>query len=249
LAGIKLIENIKLKKEHIPQGIIIGNSIENIFRQGLFLVFFVVCLALNIFGEAIFKSFYSSLEIFFFTLLVLTFFVSLISLPRFLSSLWLLLKHGTVKSSLSQITKALLKTLCFSIIIKTDYENLEVIIENMDDDSIYCHLEGATNREKVLFLESLQEIFDPIENPRYLLIRKSFIANSIGLIDYHAIPTIIGTKKLNALLFAEMWEKYVGHMELIYTRTRSGRGLLLKARTHSLSSSFLSPTERISRWC
>ncbi len=150
---------------------------------------------------------------------------------------------------MKQISKTLLKSLCLSGFIKTDYNEIDIKIAKGETGVIYCHLEGGSNREKIIFLESLQEILDPIQNPRYILARKALIFNRFGRVDYHAVPSVIGTKKHYALLFAELWEKYVGEMELIFTRSRLGRGTLLKARNISLSANFREPTERISRWC
>ena len=67
-------------------------------------------------------------------------------------------------------------------------------------------------------------------------------------VDYHAVPKIIGQKKEFALNFEKMWQKYVGVGKLVYTRTESGREILLKARMESLSASFQNKSERVSVW-
>jgi hypothetical protein len=247
--GIKLVENIKARKEHFPRSIIFLSSIESIIREGLLIVSFLFIFGVYAFNEVLFESFFSSFEILFVIILILIFIAILAGLPKFFKAVWLFIRHGSVKSSITQICKALLKSLCLTGIIKTDFNDSTVKIEKGDDGTYYCHLEGPTNREKTIFLESLQEILDPIENPRYILIRKSLFLSRFGRVDYHAVPTVLGVKKRYALLLAEIWEKYVGKLDLVYTRTRSGRGLLLQARNHSLSTSYIPRTERISRWC
>ncbi len=247
--GVKLVENIKLQKEHLPRGLIFENTIESVIKQGVLFFLFIFLITFYTFGEILFYSFFTSISWFFIIFLILLFFAILAGLPKFLKATWLFIRHGSVKSSLKQISKTLLKSLCLSGLIITDYEEIDIKITKGEAGVLYCHLEGGSNREKIIFLESLQEILDPIKNPRYILARKSLIFNRFGGLDYHAVPSVIGSKKNNALLFAEIWEKYVGEMALIYTRSRFGREILLKARNHSLSANFREPTERISRWC
>ncbi len=149
---------------------------------------------------------------------------------------------------MKQIGIALLKSLIYAGVIKTDYQELRIRVENDEMGSVLCHLEGGTNREKKIFLDAFQEILNPIENPRYILIRKSFLLKRLGRLDYHSVPTILGSRKKNAQYFAKMWKKFVGKMELVYTRNLEGRMELLKARNHSLSSHFVPRSERISHW-
>ncbi|MFX0086118.1 MAG: DEAD/DEAH box helicase family protein [Candidatus Hodarchaeota archaeon] len=247
--GIKLVQNLKARKEHFPRSIIFLNSIESIIREGLLIISFVFIFGAYAFNEVLFESFFSSYEILFIIILILILIAILAGLPRFSKAVWLFIRHGSVESSITQVCKALLKSLCLAGIIKTNFNDSTIKIEKSEDGTFYCHLEGPTNREKAIFLESLQEILDPIENPRYILVRKSLFLNRLGRVDYHAVPTVLGVRKRFALIFAEIWEKYVGKMDLVYTRTRSGRALLLKARNHSLSTAFIPRTERISRWC
>jgi hypothetical protein len=247
--GVKLVENIKLQKEHIPRGLIFENTIGSVFKQGVLIFLFFFLIALYTFGEVILYSLFSSISWFFILLLAILLISILAGFPKFLKAIWLFIRHGSVKSSLNQISKTLLKSLCLTGLIKTDFNEIKIKIDKGEAGVIYCHLEGSTNREKIIFLESLQEILDPIQNPRYLLARKSLIFNHFGRFDYHAVPSVIGTKKRHVLLFAELWDKFVGEMELIYTRSRQGRESLLKARNHSLSAHFRTPTQRISRWC
>ncbi|MHA2307263.1 MAG: DEAD/DEAH box helicase family protein, partial [Candidatus Hodarchaeales archaeon] len=247
--GVKLVENIKLQKEHLPRGLIFENTIESVFKQGVLFFLFIFLLALYTFGEVILYSLFSSISWFFILLLAILLISILAGFPKFLKAIWLFIRHGSVKSSLNQISKTLLKSLCLTGLIKTDFNEIKIKIDKGEAGVIFCHLDGSTNREKIIFLESLQEILDPIQNPRYLLVRKSLIFNHFGRFDYHAVPSVIGTKKRHVLLFAELWDKFVGEMELIYTRSRQGRESLLKARNHSLSAHFRTPTQRISRWC
>ncbi|MBN2132195.1 MAG: hypothetical protein JW741_22030, partial [Sedimentisphaerales bacterium] len=66
--------------------------------------------------------------------------------------------------------------------------------------------------------------------------------------DYHAVPAILGKNKELAEHFARMWGRFVGPVELVYTRSEQGRRLLLQARAHSLSSGFVGRAERVRSW-
>ena len=165
----------------------------------------------------------------------------------FLRILWLFIKHGPVASSMKTISQALLKTLCQIGEVRSDYSSMRVVADIGEMGEVYCRLEGGTGREKAIFMKSLQEILDPIENPRYIMVRKSRLL-FYERKDYHSIPSIVGAKKKYAEYFAEMWAKHVGKMNLVYTRNREGRLILLKARNKSLSATFRPKSERVTRW-
>jgi hypothetical protein len=87
-----------------------------------------------------------------------------------------------------------------------------------------------------------------VDNPRYLLVRKSQLFDVIRQQDYHAVPQLIGNRKAAAERFARLWTDQVGKCDLIYTRSPEGRKVLLKARVCSLASAFQEKTEQVSRW-
>jgi hypothetical protein len=99
-----------------------------------------------------------------------------------------------------------------------------------------------------IYLESLEEILGPVESPRYILVRKSSFQDFLTRYDYHSVPSILGIRREYAEIFADSWTKFVGEMKLVYTRSREGRLILIKARNHSLSAGFRKSSERVSRW-
>lgn len=157
-------------------------------------------------------------------------------------------KYRDISKDIHQIGMALLQTLINIGSIKTNISNLTVVANVDDYGAIYCHLEGGTTFEKSTFIKSLQEIIATVDNPRYVIIRKSFFLNIFSQKDYHALPDIIGRKKKFAQNFENEWRNFVGACELIYTRTLEGRKLLLKSRIQSLASEFEEKTERINKW-
>ena len=157
-------------------------------------------------------------------------------------------KYRDISKDIHQIGVALLESLIKVGAIHTDYSKLTVVSDVDDYGAIYCHLEGGTTYEKSTFIKSMQEIIGTVENPRYVVIRKSFFLNVLSQKDYHSVPEIIGRKKQFAEYFERQWRLLVGACELVYTRTVEGRKLLLKSRIHSLSSEFEDKTERINKW-
>lgn len=247
--GVILVEDIKAKKEALPRELVFLNTISAILWQGFAITLFVLSLYLESFGEVIVQSSSYSMQVFYFLVSLGFFIPCIVILPYFLKASWLFIKHGPVRSSMKQISIALLKSLIYSGVIKTEYQKLRIVVENDEMGAVLCHIEGGTNRESAIFLDALDEILSPIENPRYLLVRKSVFLKRLGRLDYHSVPSILGMRKNYAQYFANMWRKYVGSMELVYTRNLQGRMRLLQARNHSLSSHFVPRLERIHRWC
>lgn len=157
-------------------------------------------------------------------------------------------KYRDISKDIQQIGEALLESLIHTGTIHTDREKLTVFSEVDDFGAIYCRLKGGTTYEKSAFIKSLQEIIGTVENPRYVIIRKSFFLNVFSQNDYHSVPEILGRKKQFAQHFKQQWARLVGACELVYTRTVEGRKILLKSRIQSLASEFQDKAERINKW-
>lgn len=167
--------------------------------------------------------------------------------PKLLKALYLLIRNGSIEGSMKQVGWAVIKTLQYMELIKTNPRNLKIETASDKMGVAYCRIDGATNIEKRHFLEAMKEVLGPIENPRYLLVRRSHLGN-ISRIDYHSVPRAVGKSKKHASFFHKKWNRYVGEAELAYTRTVEGRSTLLKARTRALSSAFVKKADRISVW-
>ncbi len=165
---------------------------------------------------------------------------------QFVDALRLSLKYRDISRDVKKIGEALLATLQHIGIVHT--EEVAVVAEVDDQGNIYSFLDGGSTYERSVFIKSLQEIIGPIDNPRYIVVRKSVLLKLIFQRDYHSVPEVIGCKKRFAETFTSQWENNVGRCELIYTRTLEGRKALLKARMHSLASEFEDKSERINKW-
>lgn len=167
---------------------------------------------------------------------------------QFYTTLRIFVKYRDISKDIQQIGEALLNSLIKIGAIQTEYSKLFVESSVDDMGGIYCHLNGGTTFEKSVFIKALQEVLSTIENPRYLIIRKSMFVKLISQKDYHAVPGLIGQNKNSADYFQKQWSRLVGKCALIYTKTIEGRKILLKSRIHSLSSEFQEKSERISKW-
>jgi len=158
------------------------------------------------------------------------------------------IKYRDISKDVHQIGEALLASLINIGSIRTNASKLKIMSDMDHYGAIYCHLEGGTTYEKSTFIKSLQETIGPVENPRYIIIRKALFLQVLSQKDYHSVPELIGRKKEYATFFERQWRALVGKCELIYTRTIEGRKILLKSRMGSLASEFEDKTERINKW-
>ena len=99
-------------------------------------------------------------------------------------------------------------------------------------EGVECALENASVREKNLFAEAMGELLSPLDNPRYLLIRKlPLLGFSVKMPSQsYACPTLFGAKKETAELLKKHLEKHGDRFELLYTRSEEGRKALLECR-------------------
>lgn len=167
---------------------------------------------------------------------------------RTIKFLNLYIKYRDISKDIQQIGMALLNTLIKVKIISTDSSKLNVTSSIDSYGAIYCHLEGGTTFERSAFINALKEVIAPINNPRYVMIRRGSLMFFINQKDYHSVPEIIGRNKSTAVYFKDEWSSLVGACDLIFTRTIEGRKLLLESRMKSLASQFSSSIEHVNKW-
>lgn len=165
-----------------------------------------------------------------------------------LKALRLYFKYRDISKDIQQIGDALLNSLIKAEAIRTDNSKLKVETTVDKWGAVYCHLEGGTTFDKSTFINALQEVIAPIDNPRYVIIRKNRFMLFIKQKDYHSVPDTLGRNKNLAEYFQNQWERLVGACELIFTRTIEGRKLLLKSRLKSLAAQFDDKVEHVNKW-
>lgn len=170
----------------------------------------------------------------------------IISSPYIYKAIKGLIRNMSLERHMKEVALVIYETLHAIGHIKTSYDDGIFQVEEGPFGEVHIWLEKGTIKEQRLFTEALQEFMDPIENPRYVLYRRS--GRFIKKEDYHSIPEEIGRKKEYVEIFLENWEKHMDKATYIYTRTREGRQHLLTARTRSMSAIFMEKSERISEW-
>lgn len=162
----------------------------------------------------------------------------------------LYLKYRDISKDINQIGYALFHALIKQGSIKTPPDRLNVTTYSDDTGAVYSYLKGGSTYEQSIYVDTLQEIVDVIENPRYIIVRKGPSFGSKERKDYHSVPEILGRNKQMAEYFADRWASLVGPCELIYTRTISGRKSLLEARIKSLSAQLSENkhAEQVNKW-
>ena len=163
-------------------------------------------------------------------------------------TLRLYFKYRDISKDIQQIGDALLSALIKAGVINTDFSKLKVETSVDNWGAIYCHLEGGTTFDKSTFINALQEVIAPIDNPRYVIIRKNMFMLFIKQKDYHSVPEMLGRNKNLAEYFKNQWERFVGSCDLIFTRTIDGRKLLLRSRVKSLAAQFDEKVEHVNKW-
>lgn len=138
-----------------------------------------------------------------------------------------------------RITRSLLKAMFHQELIDTSPEKIEVkVIEGKNH--IRALAVGMNLRDETLFIQSLQEIFNPTLSPRYILQTPD---------EVFCVPRILGEKKSRAKRFWQCWTEEMGPAELLFTKNRKGRKALLKAAQQYLVSKTEYESRSRLRWC
>lgn len=232
-----------LKSNYTPKGLVNWNTTKFLFAQSIALAALILGEFLQDFEVTDIRSL-QELESVLFVVFAL---LAIFCLPGAFKASRLLLRNGSLEGSMKQVGTSVLEALHHMGVIRTGLEKVSVEATLDQNGIIYCRLEGATTIERSRFLDAMREVLVPPQNPRYILVRSSKLWRW-KRVDYHAVPSIIGRKREDAVHFAQLWNRYVGDSELVYTRSAEGRLTLLQFRAKSFASAFTRKTDRVSRW-
>ena len=155
------------------------------------------------------------------------------------------LRCGNPNKYIRQIARTVIETLYSMDIVKTRLDTVRIKSETSGDMSC-LQISNLPQDETSAVINAIREIVDPIENPRYILVRRQTWKN-IRQADYHAVPSIISAKRETVETFAGLWRRYVGDCDIVYTRSIEGRKLLLKAKNASYSSALKRGNARLTK--
>ncbi|MBR0039929.1 MAG: DEAD/DEAH box helicase family protein [Oscillospiraceae bacterium] len=145
---------------------------------------------------------------------------------------------GDLRRSLGSVTPEKTLTRLGTALLETLRETSQIVSEEAAlrivpcGQGVECALENASVREKNLFAEAMGELLSPLDNPRYLFLRKlPLLGFQIDMPSQsYACPALLGGKKETAELLKQQLEKGGDHYELVYTRSEEGRKKLLECR-------------------
>jgi superfamily II DNA or RNA helicase len=153
-----------------------------------------------------------------------------------------------IYKNIDEIGKAVLYSLHKLGYITTDLSEIHIKSEALYEGGTVCNIHGATRVESSLFVKAMQEILNPIENPRYLIEKTSLFGEVADWQSYYAVPSIFGGKKEDAAVFLGYWRSYVCGAKLHFTRSVTGRKTLIKARLFHVTNVFKNATKKEVIW-
>ncbi|PZX13057.1 type III restriction/modification enzyme restriction subunit [Breznakibacter xylanolyticus] len=158
------------------------------------------------------------------------------------------LKYRDIAADIGRIAQALLHTLAEAGLLQTPVAELKAETGTDLYGSLTCHLKGGTSYDESLFINAIGEIVSPINNPRYVIIRKHQFMGIKTQIDFHAVPEVLGKNKRTADIFLKHWKKQVGATEMVFTKYYQGRKQLIHARMHAFANQFENASIRKNIW-
>lgn len=160
------------------------------------------------------------------------------------------MRYRDISKDIYQIGNTLVQTLCKNGIFTSPIHELNVLTFSDSEGYVYCHLDKGTTYEKSTFVQLIQEIVDPIYDPRYIIVRKSKLLKVVRQLDYHAVPEIIAKKAALAKDFLHFWKLNVGEADLIFTKSIKGYQFLIRSRINALANHMESnkEVEHINTW-
>ena len=170
-------------------------------------------------------------------------------LPRLARDWWQVLSLGMGPVILGRVAEVLLMTLSETGMLKTPRKHLSLHYADAGNGKSTCCLQGGSLNESDLFIRCMEEVLDPVDNPRYLIFRphpKRKKARK-GEGDFHSVPSALARKE-QANVLLRHWKKHIGPCELIFTRRKAGRKMLLMARARAWVSLHQKVTDRQSVW-
>lgn len=166
--------------------------------------------------------------------------------PKLFRAGFLFLRNGSIEGNLKQVAQVVLETLQETGQLQTPLAQIKANVRKRQSDYFFS-LEGAKPKERELFLQSIAEVLGPIENPKYMVMRRSRFFGKERF-DYHPVPDAFSGRKHQAEVFSDRWNRRVSAAELVSVRSKLGRKVLLKARASAFASHFVSQSERMGRW-
>ena len=207
------------------------------------IIWTIIAVALYMVSESLESDFLASIKIMLW-LIIIGIVVNAKLIIECIRSMLLL----SPRKQLLTMAKIVVKSLCESGIVNTRYDDIKITTRySKQSEYLKVFFSGITIHENNIIIDSLKEVFEIIENSRYIIVNKSRKGTS-----YYNVPGVLATNKEIAQIFHKNWVKFIGKAELVYTKNVEGRKVLIKARKKSFDytkkSKFLEKKQPISSW-
>jgi hypothetical protein len=163
---------------------------------------------------------------------------------RHLLGFW---RFGPEALALRRVGTAVLHSLVRLKGVRGGNGRFRVAVHRRAEGAWVCRLEGGSRFDQSVFLETLQGVLGPLENPRYLLLSGRWGRGSPGN-RVVPVPGRLGRNRAAALCFQRQWRRHVGAARLVATRTEAGKILLLKARVRAAAAAVRRRVGRGAHW-
>ena len=145
---------------------------------------------------------------------------------------WRYLRYKSPYKRLQSLGEQIRKALLDSGHLTDDQSRVQVE-EDKENYMVFAYLKGGNMRDKELFAQTMGEFFAPVDNQRYPLKAEKVRQ---GQSPYYVVPSLFDKRKEEAQKFLDFLRPTIGRYHLVYTRTETGRKILLEARIKALSN-------------
>jgi hypothetical protein len=153
----------------------------------------------------------------------------------------LLISHLTTALSVRSLARGLFKTLKD---IGEISKNAVLIMETLPDRKGYrLYVDNCNPDEQITFQKSAAELFSPIREPRYILVRGGWFHKLFWRWSV-ACPSVIARSDVWVKVFEKHIRRSLGIMKFQYTRRDPGRKYLIFARNKSYLNMRNKPCEK-----
>lgn len=167
---------------------------------------------------------------------------------KFYKAFKLYIRYGYLYKKIKKMGLAILDTLDALGYITSNRNGITVRSHLEGKGHIVCNLNGANALENTLFTKALSDLLEPLESPRYLIIKTNLFRKRLDIENFYPVPELFGDNKQNALVFQKYWRAYLGRSKLLFTRSTDGRKLFLKARLSHIYNAFTEVTKESIIW-
>jgi hypothetical protein len=153
----------------------------------------------------------------------------------------LVFHHLTASMSVRSLCRNLLKAL--KDIGEIDKEAI-MVMETLPNKRGYrLYLDNCNHDEQLAFQKAVAEMFSPIRNPRYILVRGNWFRRLMWKWSF-SCPSVIAKSDVWVKVFEKYIRRSIGSMKFQYTRRDPGRKYLIFARNKSYLNNRNKPAER-----